>query len=256
MSVYKLGDVGPKIIEIEQDLVKHGFGTVGHMGDLNPSTFDQDMKDRVELFQAQHHDVTGKPLDVDGAVGIDTLWALKHPSEITAPPTIASTAGPIFIRMKGVKLPFYADHKDHTFWLAEDVADSFMEGIAKWREGGGQYIVTGAYRSVQAQAIAKKAKPGLCCAAGWSMHGHGRAVDGHITNENASTLIEFYTHMEQFGWYTIFNFPNLPVLFKARESWHIQRTDPAGMRSSNYLKGWAVVHGGEDALLRVQKQEV
>lgn len=253
MTVFKVGDVGPAIVTIEQDLIKHGFGTVGSMGDLDPATFDIDMEKRVEAFQAKHRAANGKPLDVDGRVGTDTLWALENKSETVAVP---ATDGPIYLRMKPVKLPFYADHKIHTFWIAEDVVDSFMEGITKWQEQGSTYIVTGTYRSVAAQVIAKKAKPGLCSKPGWSMHAHGRAVDGHIGKENATTLVRFYEHMERFGWYTIFNFPNLPVIFKSRESWHIQRTDPAGMRSSNYLKGWAVAHGGEASLLKVLKQEV
>lgn len=265
MKIYKLGDIGLDIIQIEQDLVKAGYGPDGHKDDMNPATFDEGMRERVVEFQKMHHDELGRPLEIDGKVGLLTQWALKNQnvSRILTPPRpIEISPSEIPILMKVVRLPFYADKKIHTFWLDVTVADSFIEGINKWQEsGGGQYVVTGTYRSVAAQAAAKIAKPSLCSAPGWSMHAHGRAVDGHVIDETGLILMAFYEHMQKFGWYTIFNYPGTEVRFQMRESWHIQNTGNAilktlpGIKSHVYLEHWAGVNGGAAALIKVVKKE-
>lgn len=266
MTVLRFGDYGPAVVAAEQDLGKAGYSPDGHAGDLDPNTFDPGMVDRVKSFQRAHHNAAGKPLDDDGDIGDETMWALKHQDAsrivriVSAIPLVAAE---IPIPMKAVKFPFYADHKVHTFWLAVEVADSFVEGIKKWEEfGGGQYVVTGTYRTVAAQAAAKKAKPTQCTEPGWSMHAHGRAVDGHFVGENPKNLPSFYEHMMGFRFFTIFNFPGKPIVYQSHELWHIEcRDNPAigataDAKSHVYFEKWAAKHGGKASLLKVVKQEI
>jgi len=249
MSLITLNSRGTDVTALQQDLVKHGFNSIGHAFNDKPGIFGTATLDLVVEFQKTHHDESGEPLVADGIVGPNTQWALKNDSELEPHP------GSSLIPMRAIRLPFYADQQIHTFWLAAEVADSFLEGISKWQETDGDYIVTGTYRSVAAQAVARNAKPTLCCAPGWSLHAHGRAVDGHIRPENSGLLVKFYEHMQKFGWFTIFNHPNKPVVYQPRESWHIQKTDPAGISSREYLIKWAAAHGGSDSLMLVQKKE-
>ena len=262
MRTLRIGVEGLDVLEMERLLVKRGYAPVLEaLGDKNdPGVFDENTEAAVKQFQRTHCGPDGRPLKVDGIVGTDTWWALRNESRFLP---AESESISMFIPMKAVELPFYGDNRVHKFWLNIRVADSFMMGIKEWQNRtGGVYIVTGTYRSVAAQVAAKKAKPGLCAAPGWSLHAHGRAVDGHIRPENPALLVRFYEHMQAFGWYTIFNFPDKPVIFKSRESWHIQNTadvtleTKSGMRSKEYLRKWASQNGGESALLRVQKKEV
>ncbi len=159
------------------------------------------------------------------------------------------------IRLRPITLPWYGDMKPRRFWLDENVRDLFDEAIRKWQETHtSKYIVTEMFRTIKRQAAAKRAKPRLCTAPGWSMHGLGRAVDGHIRpGENGKSLLEFYQHMQKWGWYTIFNFPGKSVNFQSRESWHVQKTDPVGIRSVDYITAWAKKEGILDKLLAVKK---
>ena len=166
------------------------------------------------------------------------------------------------IRVKPIDLIYYADKKVHTFWLHEDVIEGFREGIEHWTGAGGTFHVTETLRSIEVQARLKKQKPALANKPGWSLHGHGRAVDFSTAAVGAAHLKDFYEHMQRFGWYTIFNFPGGPVMVKSRESWHIQCTrDPAlqtepGMRAKDYLTKWAAANGGEKTLLDLQYERL
>lgn len=264
--IYRLGDKGPEIAGFEQDLTKAGLGPVakGMEDDLDPTTFDAGMKKRVELFQAAHHDERGRPLSRDGIIGPATAWALKH--QDLARGLITPPAGTIKLPMMAVKMPHYSDWvrtgRLHTFWLHADVAESFVKGIAEWEAAGnGRYVVTETYRTVERQAAAKKAKPSLCVAPGWSLHGHGRAVDGWPADKTPAGLRRFYAHMQRFGWYTIFNFPGEEVEYQSREAWHIQNTSDSvmgtesGLPSRTYLKAWAKRNGGVATLTKVVRGE-
>ena len=160
------------------------------------------------------------------------------------------------IKLKPIDLVYYRDRKVHAFRLNEEVVDSFREGVESWISGGGEFRVTETLRTVAKQARLKKAKPRLACSPGWSLHGHGRAVDFDVRSVGRDNLVRFYEHMERFGWYTIFNFPESETIYKSREAWHLQKTDPPGIRSREYLRDWASRNGGTKALLDIRYMNV
>lgn len=161
------------------------------------------------------------------------------------------------VKVKPIELIYYRDRKPHIFKLHEDVRDSFAEGIAKWIEAGGKFRVTETLRTIAVQAALKKRKPRLACAPGWSMHGHGRAVDFDVSSiGRTDDLKKFYEHMQAFGWYTIFNFPGKPMKHMSREAWHLQNTDPPGMKSREWLASWADKNGGLSALTEIKYQRI
>jgi hypothetical protein len=41
-------------------------------------------------------------------------------------------------------------------------------------------------------------------------------------------------------------------MYKAREAWHLQKTDPPGTRSKEYLKQWAKKYGGTKSLFELK----
>ena len=286
MKTLKLGDSVPEVMVLEAKLAKRGYSPMlDALGAGNvQGIFDEQDAEHVRLFQESHHGPDGEPLKVDRIVGPATWWALDNDSRIlpsvTIPPSPSGEGGvPHFdqrdkmgvflsfipIQMVAVRLPYYADKSgaDHTFWLNAEVAESFIAGIDKWKvKFGGLYIVTETYRTIASQAAARARKPSLCLRAGWSLHGHGRAVDGHIRPENQKLLIRLYKHMQRFGWWTVFNRPGEPVKFQSSESWHVQNTLDAdlktasGLRSKIYLTRWAKAHGGEGALRKIVKKEV
>jgi len=259
MKTLKLGDSVPEVMVLEAKLAKRGYSPMlDALGAGNAQgIFDEQDAEHVRLFQISHRGPDGEPLKVDRIVGPATWWALDNDSRIL-PVAIP-------LQMVAVRLPYYADKSgaDHTFWLNAEVAESFIAGIDKWKvKFGGLYIVTETYRTIASQAAARARKPSLCLRAGWSLHGHGRAVDGHIRPENQTLLVKFYKHMQRFGWWTVFNRPGEPVKFQSSESWHVQNTLDAdlktasGLRSKIYLTRWAKAHGGEGALRKVVKKEV
>ncbi len=162
---------------------------------------------------------------------------------------------PIII-LKPIELVYWRDGKVHAFWLHEDVADSFRDGIDGWIKSGGVFRVTETLRTLAVQARLKKAKPGLAVGPGWSLHGHGRAVDFDVNSVGKSNLLRFYEHMQRYGWFTIFNFPGVQTVYKSREAWHLQKTDPPGIRSREYLKRWAAGNGGQAELMNIKYEKI
>lgn len=160
------------------------------------------------------------------------------------------------IKITPVELVWYRDLKPHTFWLSADVADSFMKALDEWKNSGGNFRVTETLRSVEKQARLKKLKPKLACAPGWSLHAHGRAVDFDIRSVGFDNIIAFYEVMAKFGWFTIFNSPTKPLIYKPREAWHLQKTDPVGISSRRYLEEWARQNGGQEALTNIKYERV
>lgn len=154
----------------------------------------------------------------------------------------------IVITLKPIELISYRDRKPHTYWLNALVVDSFKQAIDDWLKAGHAFRVTETYRSIETQRKLKQRKPKLACKAGWSLHGHGRAVDFDVRSiGGAKELIKFYEHMAQYGWWTIFNAPNKPIKYQAREAWHLQRTQPVGIPSRDYLRKLAQEHGATTA---------
>lgn len=160
------------------------------------------------------------------------------------------------IQIKPVELVWYRDAKLHTFWLNADVADSFLQALKKWKKLGGGFRVTETLRTVERQKRLKKMKPALACAPGWSLHGHGRAVDFDVRTVGVGNIIAFYEVMAEFGWFAIFNAPSKPIIYKPRESWHLQKTEPVGISSRRYLEEWARKNGGRDSLLNLRYERV
>lgn len=65
--------VGPAVVELKRLLADQGFWT----GSMSP-IFGKQLDAAVAYFQQTHLGPDKQPLDVDGIVGPDTLWALKH----------------------------------------------------------------------------------------------------------------------------------------------------------------------------------
>jgi peptidoglycan hydrolase-like protein with peptidoglycan-binding domain len=84
----KLGDRGDSVVEVQSILVAQGFLT----GEVS-GTFDAATRDAVSYFQQSHLGRDGEFLEVDGVVGPNSWWALRHPvgapqrSNIPAEPT-------------------------------------------------------------------------------------------------------------------------------------------------------------------------
>jgi hypothetical protein len=77
--VLKKGEKGDAVEELQRLLVAAGL-PVAVDGDFGPQTHNA-----VRAFQAQHLDVRGRPLVVDGVVGPVTWWSLRHAATPAAP---------------------------------------------------------------------------------------------------------------------------------------------------------------------------
>jgi hypothetical protein len=83
MDVFRKGDQGPQITELQQLLVQRGYAA-----QVN-GTFDTRTWQAVRAFQTQNLDQHGQPLVVDGAVGPLSWWSLHNPKpHIEAPSAI------------------------------------------------------------------------------------------------------------------------------------------------------------------------
>lgn len=126
--------------------------------------------------------------------------------------------------------------KCRTFYLHPDVVESFVMQLYEWCAQNKYVItITGTTRTVKESDDAKLRKGNLVLSGGYSLHNYGRAVDIWINTVRKNDVLKFYTHMQQARWYTIFNFPNQRVIYKYRESWHLQYTDGNGQRSGVFL---------------------
>jgi hypothetical protein len=76
-AILAKGSVGPRVVELKQRLMAQGFWS--EAGTLS-RTFGVKLEEAVAYFQQTHLGPDGKPLAVDGLVGPDTMWALKHPT--------------------------------------------------------------------------------------------------------------------------------------------------------------------------------
>jgi hypothetical protein len=76
MKIWKVGDRGDAVVEIKRLLVAQGFW---HPGNTSPN-YTKTLADAVAYFQQTHLNEKGKPCGVDGKVGPETWWALRHPS--------------------------------------------------------------------------------------------------------------------------------------------------------------------------------
>jgi len=72
----KEGMRAPEVTVVKQILLQQGFWTHGTDSNL----FGAALTKAVTYFQQTHINQHGKPCEVDGKVGSETWWALKHPS--------------------------------------------------------------------------------------------------------------------------------------------------------------------------------
>ncbi len=151
--------------------------------------------------------------------------------------------GPV-IELESVVLTHYTG-KQGTFWINADVYQSFVDGITAWKDKGKGFRITEILRTLSVQRSLKKRKPRLAATPGWSMHGHGKAFDFDISS--VGNLLEFYRHMGNYGWFNIYSKPGNVILCpRGREAWHLQKTDPVGIKARTYLRQWAISRGAVD----------
>lgn len=75
----KLGDMGPNVLALTQQLV--GLGLLAAAGPI----FNSDVASAVKRYQASNLDPQGDPLVIDGEVGPLTAWALARTASGAAP---------------------------------------------------------------------------------------------------------------------------------------------------------------------------
>jgi hypothetical protein len=97
--IIKIGDKDKVVVAaIIAQLNKRGYPSPAGQAD-----FDANLKSLVSLFQAQHADVAGRPLEIDGEVGSNTWGSLFEATPVvTAPTGIAGAALGIAISQLGV----------------------------------------------------------------------------------------------------------------------------------------------------------
>lgn len=76
MPVLRVGDSGPEVVEVKRLLARSGLWSRVR---LSPN-FTPTLEKAVVYFQQTHLNRHGKPCGVDGMVGPETMWALRHPS--------------------------------------------------------------------------------------------------------------------------------------------------------------------------------
>jgi len=191
------------------------------------------------------------PGPLDGIIGPLTLRAMERYINREIPPPQRSVVElyfrycdalserAILIELLPIKLRYWQNNEERVFWLHKDVRDSFRDAIAAWESAGGHFRVTETLRTVEQQERLHEKKPHLAAKPGWSLHAHGRAVDFSTRAVGEENLVRFYAHMQRYGWYTIFNFPGRPIHLQAHEAWHLQKTEPPGIRARDYLSRWA-----------------
>lgn len=151
------------------------------------------------------------------------------------------------IELESIVLTHYTGRQG-TFWINSDVYESFMNGFVSWQSEGHGFRITEILRTLAVQKNLKKRKPRLAATPGWSMHGHGRAFDFDISS--VGNLLEFYKHMAKHGWYNIYSKPGAVVLCpRGREAWHLQKTDPVGIKARAYLRKWAISRGAIESTI-------
>lgn len=81
--LFKKGDQGPEVKEIQTLLMKKGYLTNEEISGI----FDNETYRAVRMFQSQNLDQNGQPLTVDGKVGPLTWWSLHHPKPVIETPS-------------------------------------------------------------------------------------------------------------------------------------------------------------------------
>ncbi len=79
MAILDLGDRGPEVRTLQQQLVQRGYA-IEVDGEFGPET-----NAAVRAFQSQNLDERGEPLAVDGRVGALTWWSLTSPKPDVQP---------------------------------------------------------------------------------------------------------------------------------------------------------------------------
>jgi len=220
-------------------------------------------KKQIEATQKYLNGKHKAGLKEDGILGKNTCGALRNFVNLKIPddmlqavdmylvdcdlilqPTLeGSGLVGVEIPIKPIRLKHYRDGKEKTWYLAANVVDSFQRAVAAWEADGGKFRVTETMRSIKVQKSLKKRKPGLAAKPGWSLHGHGLAVDFSIRDvmngKGKAELLRFYKHLEKYGWFTIYGKPGKVELCpRGREAWHVQKLAGA-MHKNVYLRAWA-----------------
>lgn len=77
-EILKKGSKGGAVMEVIDLLANQGF--YSDTSNFLAAKFNVGVEDAVIYFQQTHLGRDGKPLQVDGIVGPETMWALKHPT--------------------------------------------------------------------------------------------------------------------------------------------------------------------------------
>ena len=99
-----IGSVGPKVVEVKKILAANGYWPAGYKF---TDRYTKRLAGKVAEFQGQHLNKNGEWCGVDGEVGPETWWALKHPtgkaqqSGIKAPaPMLTVSDGGVVARLR------------------------------------------------------------------------------------------------------------------------------------------------------------
>ena len=169
-------------------------------------------------------------------------------------PLIGGDEAPYIINLVPIIVPSYTKHLPKQYWIAQEVSLSFTKAIYMWlKDPNHSFYMTGIWRSMADQRSCYARKPGLCAQPGHSLHYWGRAFDfdiGGIYKKNIKNsregLLDFYSHMQNYGWYTVFNFPEkMQTDYQPHEAWHLQNIGPKN-KSLEWLKRWELKYGNKD----------
>jgi len=76
--ILTIGTKGQAVVGLKEKLASQGFWPDGQYS----ASFTPKLAEAVAYFQQTHQDMYGRPLVVDGVVGMYTEWALKHPTGV------------------------------------------------------------------------------------------------------------------------------------------------------------------------------
>jgi len=143
-------------------------------------------------------------------------------------------------------------------FLQPELAHSFLQAQAKWKQYGGELYISDCLRTIDTQIDLKVRKPTLAAKPGTSLHGLGMAIDydtsrlGTIEGRKM-TFREFNEHLNIFGWQVH------PRAFRSSshaEAWHIQPLEFRGTRFNSNMEIADILSKEEGEKIRGKEDEI